>query len=293
MIASMTGYGKGEASHLSANYSVEVRSVNHRFCDVSVQTPRWLKPLDSAVKRLVQEKFERGRFDVSISVSYPEESTQRELKVDHALARSYVELFKSMKKELGLGGAVDLSLILQLRDVLKLEEKEEAPEDAWDGVSQALGSALESLRAMRESEGKALYEDMVTRLRKVQALVGEIRVRQPVIVEEYRQRLRDRVAQLLPEGGLDPQRLEQEVVIFAEKSDISEELVRLESHITEFKKLMDSRQAVGRKLDFLLQEMNREINTVASKALDTAASRAAVEVKSELEKMKQQVQNVE
>lgn len=300
MLRSMTGYGRGEARHQEASYEVEVRSVNHRFCDVSVQLPRWLKPLEQRVRRGVQEKFERGRFEVSVSVGYPAlegtESPEKKLKADTALAKTYVDLLKSMKKELGLSGKVDLGMLLQLRDVVKLEEREEDTETAWPGVASALGSALESLQVMRKAEGKALHEDIAGRLGSVQALLGEIRERQPDIVDEYRQRLRERAVQLLNEEGIDPQRLEQEVVIYAERSDISEEVARLEGHIAEFRKLMDSDPAqggVGRKLDFLLQEMTREVNTAASKASDVAVSHAAVNMKSELEKMRQQAQNVE
>lgn len=300
MLRSMTGYGRGEARHQEASYEVEVRSVNHRFCDVSVQLPRWLKPLEQRVRRGVQEKLERGRFEVSVSVGYPAlggtESPEKKLKADTALAKTYVDLLKSMKKELGLSGKVDLGMLLQFRDVVKLEEREEDTETAWPGVASALGSALESLQVMRKAEGKALYEDIAGHLGSVQALLGEIRERQPDIVEEYRQRLRERAVQLLNEEGIDPQRLEQEVVIYAERSDISEEIARLEGHIAEFRKLMDSDPAqggVGRKLDFLLQEMTREVNTAASKASDVAVSHAAVNMKSELEKMRQQAQNVE
>ncbi len=293
MIRSMTGYGRGEALHQGASYAVEVRSVNHRFCDVSVQLPRKLKPLELLIRRRVQEKFERGRFEVTVSIAYGNDASEKNLKVDHDLANTYINLLKSLKKELGLSGKVDLNLLLQLRDVLKLEEKDEEPDDVWSGVSDALESAIESLQAMRENEGRALQEDISARLHSIEALAEEIKGRQEDIQKEYRQRLHERVTQLIDEGNVDAQRLEQEVVIYAEKSDISEEVARLDSHMTEFKKLMHSGEAVGRKLDFLLQEMNREVNTAASKAMDVAASHAAVNIKSELEKMKQQIQNAE
>lgn len=293
MIKSMTGYGRGESQHLGTNYVVEVRSVNHRFCDVSVQLAKWLKPLELTVRRRIQEKFERGRFDASVFSIGRDQFSEKELKVDHDLARTYINLLQSMKRELRLPGKIELNTILQLRDVLKMEEREEDPRAAWPGVSEALDSALESLRAMREAEGKALYNELTARLNSIQSLGEEIKSRQAEVTNEYRQRLRDRVNQLLGGEAIDAQRLEQEVVLMAEKSDISEEVSRLGIHITEFRKLLESGDAVGRKLDFLLQEMNREVNTATSKALDVAVSHAAVNIKSELEKMKQQAQNIE
>lgn len=293
MIKSMTGYGRGESQHLGTNYVVEVRSVNHRFCDVSVQLAKWLKPLELMARRRIQEKFERGRFDASVFSMGRDQFSEKELKVDHDLARAYMNLLQSMKRELRLPGKIELNTILQLRDVLKVEEREEDPQAAWPGVSEALDSALESLQSMREAEGKALYSELTARLNSVQSLGEEIKSRQPEVTKEYRQRLRDRVNQLLGGEAIDAQRLEQEVVLMAEKSDISEEVSRLAIHITEFRKLLESGDAVGRKLDFLLQEMNREVNTAASKALDVAVSHAAVNIKSELEKIKQQAQNIE
>jgi len=289
----MTGYGRVESQNQGMTYVVEVRSVNHRFCDVSVQMPKYLRPLELTVKQKVQEKFERGRFDVSISVIRDGEISDKELSVDYALAKSYISLLESIKKELGLSGEIDLSMLLQLRDVLKLQEKEEPPEDVLPALLETLDSALQSLQAMRAADGSAIYNDLSERISAIRASADEIKSRQDRIVNENRQRLRKKIDQLLEGQNIDPQRLEQEVVLLAEKCDISEEMTRLESHITEFGKFMDSDGAVGRKLDFLLQEMNREANTAASKAMDVAVSHAVVNIKSELEKIRQQVQNIE
>ncbi len=293
MINSMTGYGRVESQDQGMIYVVEVRSVNHRFCDVSVQMPKYLRPLELTVKQKVQEKFERGRFDVSVSVIRDGEISDKELSVDYALAKSYISLLESMKKELGLSGEVDLSMLLQLRDVLKLQEKEETPDAVWPALLETLDSALESLKTMRAADGSAICNDLSERIRAINASADEIKSRQDLIVNENRQRLRQKIDQLLEGQNIDPQRLEQEVALLAEKCDISEEMTRLESHITEFRKFMDSDGAVGRKLDFLLQEMNREANTAASKAMDVAVSHAVVNIKSELEKIRQQVQNIE
>lgn len=300
MVRSMTGFGRGEASGPAGRLTVEVKAVNHRFSEVVVRYPRQLAALEEKVRKEVQARIARGRVDVFLAWE-PGGTAGRQVKVDKDLAVAY----HSALKELGeaIGSTVELSgeMLARLPEVLAVTEAEVNLDALVPTLEEALGAALTALVAMREREGQALAADLRARIARIDGIVQMIARRAPHVVEEYRQRLQRRLEELLPGSPLEPGRLAQEVVLFADKCDITEELKRLASHLSQFRGELDGRgaegdgtpAAVGRKLDFLVQELGREINTIAAKANDLTITNGAVEVKTELEKVREQVQNIE
>lgn len=292
MFKSMTGYGRGEAYAGGRKFTVELKSVNHRYCEIVLRLPRVMSGLEDRARRLVQNRVSRGRVDGYFSTESAGENSAA-VKVDKALAKSYYNAMKELKEALQLEGEVKLKHLLAMPDVLKAAEVEEDLEEWWPAIGEALEAALDQLVRMRTTEGEKLVADIMKRVEIVAALNEKVLVRSPIVVEEYREKLSARFKDLIAEGSLDEGRLAAEAALFAERSNITEETVRLESHLGQVRACLQSKEPVGRKLDFLMQEMNREINTIASKAADLEISRAVVEVKSELEKVREQVQNIE
>ncbi|MBE3588949.1 MAG: YicC family protein [Thermoanaerobacteraceae bacterium] len=292
MLKSMTGFGRGEASGQGKRFTVELKAVNHRFGEIFLRLPRNMVSLEDRIRRVIQSRIARGRVDGYISMEECAEKSQV-VKVDKGLAASYYKALEELQSILGLKGAITLEHLTGLPGVLVLEEPEEEVEKWWPVIQEALDGALEGLLAMRRSEGARLRADMDGRLDRIALILKQIEDRAPRVVAEYHQRLTQRLAEWMPGTTLDESRLAMEVAIFAERSSITEEVVRLYSHLAQFRGFMDVTEPVGRKLDFLLQEMHREINTIASKAGDQEISRAVVEMKSELEKIREQVQNIE
>jgi uncharacterized protein (TIGR00255 family) len=292
MIKSMTGYGKGEAVSQQGNFSVEIRSVNHRYGEVSVRMPRVLFSQENDIKRLASTVLKRGKIDVT--VQWEEASGVDSIpQLNSELAAGYCETFRKLSGELGLSGEVPLALILSQKGVLRdsattIDEAELLPQ-----LTEAVRSAVCAIDGMRTREGEALAADLQERRRQVAEWVEQIRVRTPLMVTEYQQKLSARLEQLLGDVELDPARLAQEVALLADRCDITEELVRLGSHFAQFDEAFRLKEPVGRKLDFLMQEMNREINTIGSKANDAGIASLVIQVKAEMEKMREQVQNVE
>ncbi|BCS53597.1 YicC/YloC family endoribonuclease [Geobacter sp. SVR] len=294
MIRSMTGYGKGEELSERGRFTVEIRSVNHRYGEISVRMPRSFLSLENEVKKLVAAVLKRGKIDVTVqweeaggAVAMPQ--------ADLALARGYAELFRSLSSELGLNGDVPLNLVLAQKGVLRetavaaaIDETEYLPQ-----LAAAVNAAVASIDAMRAREGQALHDDLSARRRQLSASVAQISDRAPRVVEEYRQKLKLRLDQLLDGVEMDLVRLAQEVALMADRGDVTEELVRLSSHFAQFDEALSLAEPVGRKLDFLMQEMNREVNTIGSKSSDTEITTLVVAIKAEMEKMREQVQNVE
>lgn len=292
MLKSMTGYGRGEAFGDGRKFSVELKSVNHRYSEVVLRLPRPLFLLEDRARRVVLGRVSRGRVDGFFSMEeYGENFT--EVKVDKALATAYYKAMKELKDALKLGGDIKLNHILAVPDVLTVEKAEEDVEKWWPVVNKALVSALDQLVQMRATEGAGLSADILKRVEVLRALTDKIQARSPLVVEEYRVKLEARLKDLVDGGGLDAGRLAAEVSLYAERSSITEETVRLESHLAQLRESINSNVPVGRKLDFLVQEMNREINTIASKSNDLELSQIVVEAKSELEKIREQVQNIE
>jgi uncharacterized protein (TIGR00255 family) len=288
----MTGYGRSEVRHAHLVLTVEARSVNHRFLDIALRYPRLYAPLEARMKQRVNAYFTRGRIDITL-VQQESPEGRRALSLDHTLAQQYYDALQGLQESLGLSGTIDLSLIASLRDVFKVEEASADVESDWDIIAQGLDAALQALQNMRQQEGETLSRDFHMRLQAMAQQLQIIRQRVPQVVVEYRQRLEQRVKELFAQFELDPNRVAQEAILFAERADVTEELTRLEAHIQACTRLLSSSEAVGRKIEFLVQEMHREVNTIGSKSNDTAISHSVVELKSELERMREQIQNIE
>lgn len=292
MIKSMTGYGRGESSLPGKKLNVELKAVNHRFIEVVLRLPRSLSPFEDRIRRLIQSRIARGRVDGFFSLEECGEKATV-VKVDKALAVAYYKAIKELQEVVDIDGKIKLKHLIDLPGVLVVEEPLEDVEEWWSAILEAVEGALENMVRMREAEGGQLALDFLKRIDRIAWLNMQIRGRSPVVVEEYRERLKIRLNDFIKDSGLDAERLLTEAAIFAERSNITEETVRLESHLKQARACLEEGQPVGRKLDFLVQEMNREINTIASKANDLEISRYVVEVKSELEKIREQVQNIE
>jgi uncharacterized protein (TIGR00255 family) len=289
---SMTGYGRSEVHYAHLALTVEARSVNHRYLDIALRYPRLYAPLEARMKQRVNAYFTRGRIDITL-VQQESPEGRRALALDHTLAQQYYDALQGLQESLDLPGTIDLNLIANLRDVFKVEEASADVESDWDIIAQGLDAALQALRTMRQQEGEALKRDFHMRLQTMAQQLQGIRQRVPQVVVEYQQRLEQRVKDLFAQFELDPNRVAQEAILFAERADVTEELTRLEAHIQACTRLLSSSEAVGRKIEFLVQEMHREVNTIGSKSNDTAISHSVVELKSELERIREQIQNIE
>ena len=287
---SMTGFGVGEASTPVGRLVVEVRAVNHRFLDVRVRAPRELADLGAFAEQLGREKLARGRVEVAIRV---ESSNGQGVALDEGRARAAFAALCALRDELAPGSEVPLAVLAAVPDLFA-PAADRARDTMRAGCRDAFDRAVSALEGMRADEGRALADDLRVRLSGVRRAAEAIGLRAPQLVEGYQRRLRARIARLVGgEAPLDPGRLEQEIALLADRSDVSEELTRLSSHCAQFEALFDSRDACGRRLDFLLQEMVREVNTIGSKAQDAEVAHLVVDAKSELERMREQVQNVE
>ncbi len=297
MIRSMTGYGRAEGRHKGTPIVVEVRSVNHRHCEVVSRLPRALQAYDERVRGVVQAHLSRGRVDVTVTFS-GERDPGRGLMLDLTLARRYLALLTDLRRKLKLAGSPDVGLVAGFPNVIKPAELAVEDRGAVRAVEQVLTRALKAVAGMRVHEGRALERDLSARVDEIERHLAAIRRRLPDIIQEYAARLRGRVTRLLEGTGegkdrIDPSRLAQEVALLADRSDVSEELTRLDSHLEQFRGFLRKSEPVGRSLDFLLQEINREITTIGSKVGDVAVTQEIVAVKAELEKVREQVQNVE
>ena len=293
MIRSMTGYGRKEVTGAGGRFTIELRSVNNRYMDVKVRMPRGLAALESRIKKSVQERFSRGRFDLFITRNGEEEKSER-YTLNEEGAEQYIGLLRELKSRFTLAGEVDLSLIAGGQNIISVAEIKDDVEALWPTLTEGLQGVLDDLDAMRLDEGSALAGDISSRIEMIDTLLGAIRARSPLTVENAKKRLNDTLNRLLQDKP-DPTRIAQEIALLAERTDITEELTRLDSHVRQFRAMMNDSQgeAIGRKLDFLLQEMGREVNTIASKAMDADISFQAVNIKAELEKIREQVQNIE
>lgn len=289
---SMTGFGRGEAGAAGRAYTVEVHSVNHRFLEVRCRLPRRLQGLEPKVQQALQGRFARGHFEVSVQEKDLGGGARR-LSLDTALAREYAALLRGLQEELGLPGEVSLGLVASQRELIAIEEAEAPVEEAWTALRPALETALQELAAMRRQEGEALVGALNRELAAIEAIQERILQRAPEAVAAQRDRLRARIAELLEGRELDPGRLEQEVAILADRADITEECDRLRSHLAQFRATLAQGGPQGRRLDFLLQEMGREANTTGSKSADAALAHEVVELKAALERLREQVQNLE
>jgi uncharacterized protein (TIGR00255 family) len=289
---SMTGYGRGEADHAGTKISVELNSVNRKQSDIVINLPRDLAMLEPRIRQAINEKISRGRMNVMVGLQESANGAGA-LALDTALARSYHEAMLTLQKELSAPGEITIGTILQAPGVMRAPEHTMNADDAWPVMQRALNTALGDLVKMREREGKHLAKDLIHRLKTLRADIKEIRKLYPEVVKKYRAVLRERLEKAGLDLPLDDERLLKEVTIFADRSDISEELTRLESHLAQFAHHLRKNEPVGRTLEFITQEIFRELNTLGAKSNDAGISQHVVACKSELEKIREQIQNLE
>ena len=299
MLKSMTGFGRGQYEDENFSVTVEMKTVNHRYNEVAIRLPRFLNPLEDKIRKTILKTVNRGRIDVFINADYTS-SENCTLKVDKNLAAAYHKALQEVGaaiglEELNINSAQEVMYLSRCQDVINVKEGFFDVETVWTKVEQAVKEALDNLVTMRETEGGNIYGDFIYRADLIAEKLTKIEERSPMVVEEYQAKLTDRLNNLLADHNItvEPERLLQEVAIFADRASITEEIVRLKSHIKQFKNIINSDQPVGRKLDFLIQEFNREANTIASKANDYTLAQIVVEIKAEIEKIREQIQNIE
>lgn len=289
---SMTGFGRGEASGDGRTWVAEIRTVNHRFLDQRVILPRSFTVFEEPVKKRVAAILDRGRVDIAFS-QQGLSTVEPQLVVNESVARQYHRSLQRLITDYGLDGTVTLRDMLTLRDVISLEEQRPDMDAEWLLISTALDAALRDCDIMREKEGQALKQDLLGRLTKFESVVRQIDSQIPELQQQRQADLKLRVSKLLEGLDLDPIRLAQETAIMADKSDVTEEITRLDSHMEQFRTFLASVEPVGRRLDFLLQEFLREVNTLSSKIASARIAHLGVEMKNEIEKLREQVQNIE
>ncbi len=288
----MTGYGRGQSVQNGSKFSAELNSVNRKQSDIVVTLPRELSELEARIRDVVHTEVSRGRLNVVITCHHSASSSQN-LALDANLARIYYRAMLDLQKELKATGEISIETVLRAPGVLRIPEEQVSAENAWPPIESALKEALRELVKMREKEGKHLAKDLIQRLKSVRGCVRKIRLLQPAVVKRYRQTLQERISRAGIEVPLEDERLIKEIVFFADKSDISEELTRLESHFIQFAHHLRKPEAVGRTLEFMCQEIGREFNTLGAKANDVEISQLVVTCKAEMEKIREQIQNIE
>lgn len=291
MIKSMTGYGRGQAEVEGLSFSIEIKAVNHRYGDINVKAPRLLASYESEIKKRVAAQLKRGKIDVFVSQESSSGLTSVPV-VNETLALAYIAAFENLKNVSGAKGEVSLELLANQKDIISFKEEEVDIDALRSCVFQALDAAIATLMDMRIKEGAATVDDINSRLNLISAELELIESCAPRVPLEWQEKLKDRLVRLQEKDG-DPQRIAQEIAIFADRCDISEEITRFHSHLDQFGKLMENSEPVGRQMDFLVQELNREVNTMGSKSNDAELTRHVVTLKSELEKIREQVQNLE
>lgn len=292
MVKSMTGFGR---EHIVANgreIIVEIRSVNHRYYEFTARTPRSYGYLDEKLKAFLKNGITRGKVEVSVSI-YNQEGTDAQIELNEPVASGYLNALRGSAEKLGLEDDLTLSSIIRLPDVFTVVKKTDDEEVIWNEVKAVAQVALDRFVEMRNTEGVKMYDDISSRLDFIEQTVGKIEQQSPNVSESYRDRLYAKIKEVIQERNIDEQRVLTEVAIFSEKVAIDEETVRLRSHISQFRDLINSNEPVGRKLDFLVQELNREVNTIGSKAQDLSITKMVVDLKSEIEKIREQIQNIE
>lgn len=292
MLRSMTGFGRERAAFDEREILVEIRSVNHRFYEFTARTPRAYGYLDEKLKSLLGGKITRGKVEVSVYI-YNKEGVNADITVNKEIAHGYLDALRAAAPELEVQDDLKLSDIMRLPDLFTVVKTQENEEQVWEQVKQTAESALEKFVEMREVEGVKMYDDIASRLGFIEQMVKSVEERSPKVNDLYREKLYAKLTELLKDRNIDDSRVLTEAAIFSEKTAVDEETVRLHSHIAQFRTLINSSEPVGRKLDFLVQEMNREVNTTGSKCSDLEITKTVVDLKSEIEKIREQIQNVE
>lgn len=293
MIDSMTGFGRGQAQVGGATANVELRSVNSRYCEVSVRLPRALSEYESEVQSLIKQAFSRGRISVQVQVETSSDEILP-IELDEDAVRAYSGLLNRLRASAGVAEPLGLDHLLHFSEIFRMpDEPSKASDEMWAAAEEALAAAVIQLRQMRRQEGSALLADLEARIEAIAGQLKLVEERAPLRVEEARTRLRSRLEDLLDDDRVDSDRLEMEIALLADRLDVTEECVRLRSHLELFRQSLNSENPEGRKLNFIAQEINREVNTIGSKSNDAEVAHLAVQMKDELEKIREQVQNVE
>ena len=293
MISSMTGFGRGLAKSANATVTIELRSVNSRYCEVSARLPRQLAEYETRIQNLIKQSITRGRINIQLQL---ESSIEEGLSVtlNKNAIRGYVQLLSTLKETSGIDEPITLTHLLSFPNVVaSIEESTETSDDLWQAIEKAMQAAIENLKKMRQQEGQTLQVDLEQRLDAIEEGLTYVEARAPERVTESRTRLQDRLQEIFEDDRIDRDRLELEITLLADRLDVTEECVRLRSHLQLFRESLIDDQPVGRKLNFITQEINREINTIGSKANDTRMGHLVVEMKEELEKIREQIQNIE
>lgn len=291
MIKSMTGFGRYEYQTGSKKFTVELKGVNHRYLDVNIRMPKKFNFFETAIRALLKQYALRGKVDIFITYEDNSES-QAALKYNETLAAEYMRYFKQMEESFGIDNDIRVSTLAHCPEVLTMEEKPDDEDALWSGLKMALEGAFAQFVETRTTEGENLKKDILNKLSGMETLVGHVEERSPQIVEEYRKKLEDKIHELL-DVPVDENRMAAEVILYADKICTDEETVRLKSHISHMRDTLEETEGIGRKLDFIAQEMNREANTILSKANDLEVSNYAIGLKTEIEKIREQIQNIE
>ena len=293
MIKSMTGFGRCELADGERKFTIEMKGVNHRYLDVNIRMPKKLNFFETAIRNLLKQSVSRGKVDIFITYEDLSEG-QAVLKYNETLAKEYLVCLKQMEESFGLENDIRVSTLSRYPEVLTMEEQALDAEEIWNVLKKAMEGALEQFVETRTMEGENLKKDILSKLDGMQKLVAYIEERSPEIVKEYREKLEEKVKELLEDSQIDDGRIAAEVMIFADKICTDEEVVRLKSHISHMQEVLRSEESgIGRKLDFIAQEMNREANTILSKANDLEVSNCGIDLKTEIEKVREQIQNIE
>lgn len=292
MIRSMTGYGRFEGVIEGRNVIFEIKSVNHRFFELQCHTPRGCGFIEETIKALVSQNVTRGKIDVYVSIE-ADDGLAAEVTINQSLAAGYVKALQQLRDSYDLADDISVSSVARYNDIFTVRKAPENEEKLCAVTAQAGQKAVADFLAMREKEGAKLREDVLSRCDRIISIVEKIEARSPEIVAEYRERLYARLSEILGETTIDPQRILTEAAIFADKTAVDEETVRLRSHIDQLRTMLSGNEPVGRKIDFIVQEMNREANTIGSKVNDAALAHKVVDIKAEIEKIREQIQNIE
>lgn len=292
MVRSMTGFGRAEMSVGTRDIIVEIKSVNHRYFEFSCRTSRGYSFLEDKLKKYVGSRVSRGKVDMFVSIT-ENDDTAVEVELNKPLASGYIKAMRTLVDEYEVKDDISVSTLSRFSDIFQISRPPADEEAVWNDVKTAVDEALSHFVAMRETEGEKLKADILSRAQTIIDIVGEIEERSPITVQEYRDRLYAKLSEVLQSANIDDQRILTEAAIFADKVAVDEETVRLRSHFDQMKSFLDSDQPVGRKLDFIVQEMNREANTIGSKVNDSKLAHKVVEIKGEIEKIREQVQNIE
>lgn len=291
MIKSMTGYGKESISENLRNYQIEIKSVNHRYLDISVKMPRALSYLEEEIKKLISEKLKRGKVDVF--VTFENNSAEgKQIKINTEIAKIYIDELKKLAEQEAISANIEVTEISKYPDVLSIQNTQDEDKIKKE-LLEVTNTAVERLIQMRQAEGSKIAEDLLKRIQYIKQKIEKISKLSTGLIEEYVVKLENRIKEILVNQEIDESRLAQEVVIYADKCSIEEEVTRLDSHILQFEKLINSNEAIGKKLDFIIQEMNRETNTIGSKANNLDITNGVIDIKTELENIREQVQNIE